>query len=180
MHATKNYTGKGGSETVIGGKLLIKGTVEIAPTAKMKGIPAAAYQSNVGSDVSTVAALRAELNKLLAGLQAAKLMAPAPTITVIQQPEDLALVAGSIAATDKLQAAFFISNGGVMTYQWFSNAADANTGGTPVDGATGDSYTIPAGTAAGTTYYYCVASHEGVTQATEAAAVVVTEDTDPA
>lgn len=173
MYATKNYTGKGGSETVIGGKLLVKGTLEVETGADLKGLPAAAFQGDAGSDVSTVAAVRAEHNRLLAKLRAAGLMAATPVITVTLQPADLALTAGAITADHKLAAAFAISNGGAVTYQWYSNATDANTGGTAVEGATGAEYAIPAATAAGTTYYYCVASHEGVALATDAATVTV-------
>jgi len=40
-------------------------------------------------------------------------------------------------------------------YQWYSNTTASNTGGTIIDGATGDSYT-PLTTSLGTTYYYCI------------------------
>jgi hypothetical protein len=44
---------------------------------------------------------------------------------------------------------------GALTYQWYSNAANANTGGTAIAGATNATFT-PSSTTAGTTYYYCV------------------------
>jgi hypothetical protein len=44
---------------------------------------------------------------------------------------------------------------GALTYQWYSNAANANTGGTAIVGATSATFT-PSSTTAGTTYYYCV------------------------
>ena len=47
--------------------------------------------------------------------------------------------------------------GGGNTYQWYSNASNANTGGTLIPGATGSSYTPPSNTV-GTTYYYCIVS----------------------
>ena len=46
---------------------------------------------------------------------------------------------------------------GTLTYQWYSNATNANTGGTAVAGASLATYT-PSSAAAGTTYYYCVVS----------------------
>ena len=54
-----------------------------------------------------------------------------------------------------------VATGGTpsLTYQWFSNSANQNTGGTST-GATSASYTPPA-TAAGTTYYYVVVSAAG-------------------
>ncbi|WP_046744103.1 T9SS C-terminal target domain-containing protein [Kordia zhangzhouensis] len=48
------------------------------------------------------------------------------------------------------------SNGvGTPTYQWYSNTIDDTTTGTPIAGATTDSYT-PVITSPGTTYYYCI------------------------
>ena len=44
---------------------------------------------------------------------------------------------------------------GTFAYQWYSNTANNNTSGTPITGATTDTYTPPS-TAVGTTYYYCV------------------------
>jgi hypothetical protein len=44
-------------------------------------------------------------------------------------------------------------NGGTLSYQWYANTTDNNTGGTLITDATGSSYTPPTGTA-GTTYYY--------------------------
>jgi len=44
---------------------------------------------------------------------------------------------------------------GVLTYQWFSNTSNSNSGGTLLTGATNNSYT-PSATVAGTLYYYCI------------------------
>ena len=52
------------------------------------------------------------------------------------------------------------ATGDGLTYQWYSNASNSNSGGTTLDAANGaqtDSYT-PQATASGTTYYYCVVS----------------------
>lgn len=184
MNATKNYTGRNGSQTVIGGELRVKAgaklTLEAGATISglpaLTGLPPIKYMQDAGSDASTVAAIRAEHNELLAKLRSAGLMAAAPTIAVLTQPADLALVAGSIGAGAVLTAAFQVSDGSTPTYQWYSNAADSNTGGAAVNGATDVSYAIPTGATAGTTYYYCVATYEGVSTASEAAAVVITAE----
>jgi hypothetical protein len=42
-----------------------------------------------------------------------------------------------------------------LSYQWYRNTTAGNTGGTPIPGATGSSYTPPGGTV-GTVYYYYV------------------------
>ncbi len=44
---------------------------------------------------------------------------------------------------------------GTLTYQWYQNTANSNTGGTLISGATSSSYT-PLTTSAGALYYYCV------------------------
>jgi gliding motility-associated-like protein len=44
-----------------------------------------------------------------------------------------------------------------LTYQWFSNTTNSNTGGTPITGATSSTFTAPSATAA-TTYYYVIVS----------------------
>lgn len=51
-----------------------------------------------------------------------------------------------------------VSDGGILSYQWYSNTKNAVEGGTPIQGATNPNYTPPTGTA-GTTYYYCVVTH---------------------
>ena len=50
---------------------------------------------------------------------------------------------------------------GTITYQWYSNTTNSNTGGTAILGATLDSYTPPAFNTAGNFYYYAVASLDG-------------------
>jgi hypothetical protein len=47
------------------------------------------------------------------------------------------------------------ATGGGLTYQWYSNASNSNSGGTIIAGATSTSYT-PA--IAGAKYYYCIVS----------------------
>ncbi|ULQ60612.1 hypothetical protein K7I13_04850 [Brucepastera parasyntrophica] len=73
------------------------------------------------------------------------------------------------------------SDSGTLTYQWYSNASNSNSGGSLLSGATSASYS-PSTAAAGTTYYYCVVTNtnnsvNGNTEATatsNTAAVVVT------
>lgn len=43
-----------------------------------------------------------------------------------------------------------------VTYQWFSNNVNSNTGGNAIGGATSSNYTPPATSTPGTTYYYVV------------------------
>lgn len=47
--------------------------------------------------------------------------------------------------------------GGTLTYQWYKNTANSNTGGTPITGATSSAYTVTSTTTGMSgTYYYCV------------------------
>ena len=53
------------------------------------------------------------------------------------------------------------SGAGNFTYQWYRNTSNSTEGGTPIDGAMSNTYTIPAGditTDLNGTYYYCVAT----------------------
>ncbi|MGI0107561.1 PKD-like domain-containing protein [Salinimicrobium sp. WS361] len=49
------------------------------------------------------------------------------------------------------------ATGAGLTYQWFSNSTNANTGGTAINGATSATY-IPVTTSSGTLYYYAIVS----------------------
>jgi hypothetical protein len=180
-HATKNYHELGGARFVFGGELLVKAGAKLKfeDGAEAEGLPDAIlpevkYMAEIGSDVTTVAALRASVNQLIANLKASGLMASAaPTIAVATQPTGLELVAGAIDSGDVLTAAFTVSDGSAPTYQWYSNATNSNAGGSAISGATAASYAVPTGTTAGTYHYYCVASHDGVTHASAAATVTV-------
>ncbi|WP_143106614.1 S-layer homology domain-containing protein [Cohnella sp. OV330] len=77
--------------------------------------------------------------------------AAAPAIT--QDPADTGANVGDGVT---LSAKATISDAGTLGYQWYSNGTDSNSGGTPIAGATGDTYTPPTG-AVGTKYYYAVA-----------------------
>lgn len=48
-----------------------------------------------------------------------------------------------------------VADAGTLSYQWYSNSEESTSGGTPIDGATGSSYTAPT-TETGTNYYYVV------------------------
>ena len=50
---------------------------------------------------------------------------------------------------------------GTAAYQWYSNTANSNIGGTLITGAISSSYTPPVFTTAGTTYFYVVVTLSG-------------------
>lgn len=51
---------------------------------------------------------------------------------------------------------------GTLTYQWYSNSTNSNTGGTAISGATSANFTPPS-TTTGTTYYYVAVTSACVT-----------------
>ena len=113
----------------------------------------------------------AEVNALLAKLKAGGLMvedAPTLAVSFLSPDQDVEVD----ATPDPLECMILSSDGRDVAYQWYSNAADANTGGTPISGADEPELVLAAPTEAGTTYYYCVGSLEGVTKASEPIAVV--------
>jgi hypothetical protein len=65
----------------------------------------------------------------------------------------------SVTAGDALTLSFLVAarDDGVITRQWYSNTSAGNSGGTAIPGATGENYTVDT-TAAGTKYFYCVAT----------------------
>ena len=77
-HNCKNYTAHGGNETVIGGKLTFLPGAQVEGLADLldipeKAVPLIAHQPD--STATTVAALKDDLNALLAKLKAAGIMA---------------------------------------------------------------------------------------------------------
>ena len=85
---------------------------------------------------------------------------PTPVISILTQPAASTNVTqGNISGSLSLAAS--VTESASLAYQWYSNAAAANSGGSPIGGATGASMTIPTGLSAGTHHYYCVVSASG-------------------
>lgn len=62
-------------------------------------------------------------------------------------------------------------DGGTLSYQWYKNTKNTNTGGTVISGATADTYNAPR-SAAGVFYYYVVVKNNNVTTKASNVAVV--------
>lgn len=75
-----------------------------------------------------------------------------PTITAQPSTVTQSLCLNAAATTLSVTA-----SGISLTYQWYSNTAASNTGGTLIPAATAATYT-PSTTVAGTLYYYCIVS----------------------
>ncbi len=96
------------------------------------------------------------VNVIVIVLQEVGVDAATPTIT--KQPEgktDSFAAGGTQDITQVLMVEASVSDGGTLTYQWYSNTSSSTTGGTPIKDATSDSYkaSVPAGE---TKYFYCV------------------------
>jgi hypothetical protein len=77
-----------------------------------------------------------------------------PTITT--QPVNANYSIG--ATVTPLTVAATVSDGGTLSYQWYSNTANVSAGGTVINGAKSTSYTPPA-TTMGTIYYYAMVTN---------------------
>lgn len=96
----------------------------------------------------------------------------APLIQVTIQPAALTeLTAGSISGSLSVTAT---SSAGTLTYQWYANALNSNSGGSAIPTATQASFTIPVNLAAGNYFYYCLLT-AGVRQVTSNVAQVSVE-----
>ena len=76
-YGTGNYREQGGDTLVIGGKLVIKGTLVVEDGATVEGVgggSAAHVEVQTASTATTVAGLKEDFNALLAKLKAAGIM----------------------------------------------------------------------------------------------------------
>lgn len=91
-----------------------------------------------------------------------------PTITIAAQPQDVTVLQGK-TATFRVTAN--LSTSGTLSYQWYSNTSNSNSGGTLISGATGATYALATATV-GITYFYCVVSGGGATAVKSNAAML--------
>ena len=78
-----------------------------------------------------------------------------PVITIDAQPAaNTTVTLGEI--TGNLTVAASVTEGAVLSYQWYSNTTAGNTGGTPIPGATSATFPIPTTLPLGTHYFYVV------------------------
>ncbi|PKO14105.1 MAG: hypothetical protein CVU39_16140 [Chloroflexi bacterium HGW-Chloroflexi-10] len=86
-----------------------------------------------------------------------------PEIVINVQPAaNMELLLGYATGHSLFVGAETRGDAGTLSYQWYSNTTNSNTGGTLVDGATSASFEIPTGLEVGTYYYYVVVSSDGV------------------
>ena len=85
--------------------------------------------------------------------------ADTPTITAQPVGETKPFAAGqATAVTKELTVKASVSDGGTLTYQWYSNTSNSTTDGTPIEGATSSSYEATVN-AKETKYFYCIVTN---------------------
>lgn len=98
------------------------------------------------------------------------------SISISTQPKSADYVTG---ATVKPLTVVATLDGYTLSYQWYKNTTNSNTGGTVISGATAASYTPTLPSTAGTTYYYCIVTAtngtETLTATSDVAAITVSE-----
>jgi len=89
--------------------------------------------------------------------------AKAETPIIYWHPENGTYMAGDGIWTDgdgTLTVMAYVSDDGDLSFQWYRNAANNNSGGTLIPGATSETYDIPVSTiTAGTHYYYAIVTN---------------------
>jgi len=96
----------------------------------------------------------------------ARVNAQTPNITA--QPASSAV---SLGGSVTLSVTAAVTDGGTLSYQWFSNTSNSSSGGTGISGATGASYAPPTDTAGDVFYYVTVTNtNNNASGATTAAA----------
>jgi|GEM_PF-2264807 len=81
-----------------------------------------------------------------------KALVNAETPVISSQPQDGAV---NLGGSMTLTVSAGVSDGGTLSYQWYRNTENSNSGGTAISGATSASYSAYADNV-GTLYYYCV------------------------
>ncbi|MDR1119812.1 MAG: leucine-rich repeat protein [Dysgonamonadaceae bacterium] len=77
------------------------------------------------------------------------------TPVISAHPQDAKInIGGSVTLTVTAS----VNDGGTLSYQWYSNTSNSNTGGKVINGATGNSYSPPT-TVKGTIWYYVVVTN---------------------
>ena len=141
------------------------GTPSTTFTVKAKNqLPAGTYQATVTVAAELMTAVTFTVEQVVTEV----VNAAEPTLTA--QPVGSTVKVGDTRPT--LSVTADVTDGGTLSYQWYSNMENSTSGSTEIAGATGSSYE-PLTTTAGTTYYYVVVKNTN----TEATGAQTTEKT---
>jgi len=145
-----------------------------------EGLSVGAYYYRVEASNSAGRGAASETVQAAVTLEIVTVNAATPVIS--EHPIGGVYSQGDTATALSVQAG--VSDGGVLSYQWYSNTVNSNTGGTLVSSAS--AYT-PSTSTVGTLYYYAVVTNTNnsvngnktATAVSDVAAVVVNEVTPP-
>jgi len=126
---------------------------------------------------STDASVTNTLRLTIDGVQSAEftltISQPIPVITINTQPAaTINVLAGSI--TGSLNVGASVTQSATLSYQWYSNTTNSNTGGSEISGATSSSFTIPTTLTEGTYYYFCEVGATGGAESKRSSVATVT------
>ncbi|MCL2762332.1 MAG: hypothetical protein FWD36_03865 [Treponema sp.] len=104
-------------------------------------------------------------------------LTPIPVISITTQPAaNTTVTIGNVSGS--LSVAASVTQGAVLSYQWFSNTTASNVGGTPINDETSASFAIPASLSQ-TAYYFCEVRATGGAASVRSNAATVTTTTTP-
>jgi gliding motility-associated-like protein len=147
--STPTYQWYSNMTNSISGGILIPGATSSSYTPSSSVVGTQYYYAIISLGSGGCAALTSQV--------AAVTVAPLPQITTQPQTSQQVCVGGSTGALSVSVSGGF----GALSYQWYSNTSNANSGGILISGATASSYTPPAFTTPGTFYFYVIATSSG-------------------
>ena len=95
---------------------------------------------------------------------------PSAVITINTQPVNTSVVVGNISGSLSVIAS--VTPSGTLSYQWYYNTSNSNTGGELIAGATSANFPIPTTLIEGPYHYYCLVSAVGAESVTSSVATV--------
>ncbi|TXE15119.1 PKD domain-containing protein [Seonamhaeicola algicola] len=141
----ENTTNNTTTGTAIAGETSSSFTPPNNPVGLMYYYVTASFTSGAGCDEITSNTAQVEV---VEGLQ----------ITTQPTPSESLCIGGSLPSS---LAVTHTGGTGVLSYQWYSNTTNSNTGGTAITGATNSSYNPPTFNTAGNYYYYVIITAAG-------------------
>ncbi len=98
----------------------------------------------------------------------------APSLKILTNPKDAEYIQGKTAIPLTFDVEYTGITENTVVYQWYKNSEESTDNGEFIDGVTDKSFT-PATDEIGTTYYYAVASCEGLEVTSNVVTITVTE-----
>ena len=111
--------------------------------------------TNTNSTNGATETVKSRAVKLLIRTGSLAVDAEQPQIVKHPKSERFSISAPDDKRSVKLEVEARSPDKGTLSYQWYKNTVDTNSGGTAIDGATADSYSFTVAPEIKTEYYYC-------------------------